>query len=66
MNAMGQLQDTVLQRLGKLLHSLDKDITHRQLPRRWLELIHRLDERLREQDRQLELERNAPESPRKV
>jgi hypothetical protein len=66
MNAMGQVQDTVLQRLGKLLHSLDEDITHEQLPRRWLELIHRLDERLREQDRQLELERNAPESPREV
>lgn len=66
MNAMGQVQDTVLQRLGKLLHSMDEDITHEQLPRRWLELIHRLDERLREQDRQLELERNAPESPREV
>jgi hypothetical protein len=66
MNAMGQVQDTVMQRLGKLLHSLDEDITHEQLPRRWLELIHRLDERLREQDRQLELERNAPESPREV
>lgn len=66
MNAMGQVQDSVLQRLGKLLHSLDEDITHEQLPRRWLVLIHRLDERLREQERQLELERSAPESPREV
>jgi hypothetical protein len=66
MNAMGQVQDTVLQHLGNLLHSLDEDITHEQLPRRWLELIHRLDERLREQDRQPELERNAPKSPREV
>jgi hypothetical protein len=66
MNAMGQMQDTVLLRLGNLLHSLDEDITHEQIPRRWLELIHRLDERLREQDRQPELERNAPKSPRDV
>jgi hypothetical protein len=33
-----------LQRLGKALHVHVDDITHEPLPRRWVQLLHYLDE----------------------
>jgi hypothetical protein len=42
--AMPQLQETILERLGKALHVDMDDITREPLPRRWVELIHYLDE----------------------
>jgi hypothetical protein len=45
---MQQGQDTILRRLGKALHVFVDDIAHEPLPRRWIELIHCLDERERE------------------
>jgi hypothetical protein len=41
---MQQREDTILQRLGKVLHLRLDDITHEALPRRWVDLIHYLDE----------------------
>jgi hypothetical protein len=41
---MRQDQDTILQRLGKALHVHADEITHEPLPRRWVDLIHHLDE----------------------
>jgi hypothetical protein len=42
-----QFQETILGRLGKALHVHVDDITHEPLPRRWVELIHCLDEQER-------------------
>jgi hypothetical protein len=65
MFAMPQVQETILQHLGKALHAHDGDIIHEPLPPRWVDLIHHLDEqeRRRGQDRRLELERSLPEPP---
>jgi hypothetical protein len=41
---MQQGHDSILRRLGKLLHDQDDDITHEPLPSRWVDLIHFLDE----------------------
>ena len=41
---MQQGHASILGRLGKLLHDQDDDITHEPLPKRWVELIHRLNE----------------------
>ena len=41
---MQQDHDSILRRLGKLLHDQDDDITHEPLPKRWVDLIHFLDE----------------------
>ena len=41
---MQQGHDSILRRLGKLLHDGEDDITHEPLPKRWVELIHRLNE----------------------
>ena len=40
-------QETILRRLGKVLHLRLDDITHEPLPRRWVELIHYLNEQER-------------------
>ena len=40
-------QETILQRLGKTLHVQLDYITHDPLPRRWVELIHYLNEQER-------------------
>jgi hypothetical protein len=40
-------QDSILARLGKALHVGTDDIAHEPLPRRWVELIHYLDEQER-------------------
>ena len=42
-----RFQETILQRLGKVLHVRMDDITHEPLPRRWVDLIHYLDEQER-------------------
>jgi hypothetical protein len=52
-----QFQQTILERLGKTLRGHDGGITHEALPRRWVELIHFLDEQERKQsDRQRDAE----------
>ena len=45
---MRQGQESVLGRLSKALHIRMDDITHEALPRRWVELIHYLDEQERQ------------------
>jgi hypothetical protein len=42
-----QFQETILGRLGKALHIHMDDITQEPLPRRWVEMIHYLDEQER-------------------
>jgi len=54
---MRQGQESVLGRLGKALHIRMDDITDEALPRRWVELIHYLDEQERERT-----ECHAPEA----
>jgi hypothetical protein len=44
---MQQGHDSILRWLGKLLHDQDDDITHEALPKRWVDLIHFLDEQER-------------------
>jgi hypothetical protein len=41
------VQETILQRLGRTLRGHDEPITHEPLPRRWVDLIHFLDEQER-------------------
>jgi hypothetical protein len=51
------VQETILQRLGRTFRGHDEDITHEPLPRRWVDLIHFLDEQERKRsDRQPEPE----------
>lgn len=40
---------SILRRLGKVLHDRDDDITHEPLPKRWVDLIHGLNEKERRQ-----------------
>jgi hypothetical protein len=48
-----RLQETILERLGKTLHVRMDEITHEPLPRRWVDLIHHLNEEERKRsDRQ--------------
>jgi hypothetical protein len=47
---MQQGHDPNLHRLGKLLHDQDEDITHEPVPKRWVDLIHFLDEQERKRD----------------
>jgi hypothetical protein len=44
---MPLVHDTILQRLGKALHVHIDDITLEPLPRRWVDLIHHLNEQER-------------------
>jgi hypothetical protein len=44
---MRQGQDSILGRIGKAVHVQIDDIRHEPLPRRWIELIHYLDEQER-------------------
>ena len=44
---MQQGHDSILHGLGKLLHHHDDAITHEALPKRWVDLIHFLDEQER-------------------
>ena len=41
---MQQGHESILRRIGKLLHDQDDDITNEALPKRWVDLIHFLDE----------------------
>ena len=45
-----KVHDPNLHRLGKLLHDQEEDITHEPVPKRWVELIHFLDEQERKRD----------------
>lgn len=54
---MRQDQGSILGRLAKALHVRVDDITHEPLPRRWVELIHYLDEQERKRS-----ERPTPET----
>lgn len=38
-------KDSILWRFGQTLHSLNDDITRQPLPRRWVDLIHHLNEK---------------------
>ena len=40
---MQQGHGSILRRLGKVMHEQD-DITHETMPKRWVDLIHYLDE----------------------
>jgi len=40
-------QNSILHRIGKALHAQDVESTQEPLPRRWVDLIHHLDERER-------------------
>ena len=42
-----RFQETILGRLGKALHAHWDDIAHEPLPRRWVDLIHHLNEQER-------------------
>ena len=44
---MLQGQDSILQRIGKVLRAQNDDITHEPVPTRWVDLIHYLDEQER-------------------
>jgi hypothetical protein len=44
---MQQGHDSILRRLGKVLHDQDGHITREPLPKRWVDLIHYLDEQER-------------------
>ena len=48
---MRHAQETILQRLGKALHAHWADIADELLPRRWVELIHHLNEQERARER---------------
>lgn len=65
---MRQVQDTILQRLGKALHVRGDGITHEPLPRRWVDLIHHLDaqERRRSQGLRPRPQRSPPKPARKA
>jgi hypothetical protein len=41
---MLQEQETILRRIGNALRGQSEDIAHKTLPKRWVELIHYLDE----------------------
>ena len=41
---MLQEQETILRRIGNALRGQSEHITHETLPKRWVELIHYLDE----------------------
>ena len=58
-----QFQETILQRLGKTLHVQLDDITHEPLPRRWVDLIHHLNEQERTRERVLQAEPKGRERP---
>ena len=44
---MLQGQDSILQRIGKVLRAQNDDITDEPVPTRWVDLIHHLNERER-------------------
>jgi hypothetical protein len=44
---MQQGHDWILRRLGKVMHDQDEGITQEPLPKRWVDLIHFLDEQER-------------------
>lgn len=46
-------EQSIWARLGKALRSQTDDITHEPLPRRWVDLIHSLDEQERKQSKPL-------------
>jgi hypothetical protein len=56
-------QETILQRLGKALHVRMDDVTHEPLPRRWVELIHHLNEEERTRERVPQAERKRRDRP---
>jgi hypothetical protein len=39
-----QEQETILRRIGKAFRGQSEDITHETMPKRWVDLIHYLDE----------------------
>jgi len=44
---MLQEQETILRRIGNALRGQSEDITHEPMPKRWVDLVHFLDEQER-------------------
>lgn len=57
------VQETILQRLGKALHAHWDHIEHEPLPRRWVELIHHLNEQERARERVQQTQLKGRERP---
>ena len=63
---MQQGHGSILRRLGKVMHEQD-DITHETMPKRWVDLIHYLDEEERKRTKGPEATRKSCAKPsRKV
>ena len=56
---MSQIKDTVLQLFGKALRGQRDGIVREPLPRRWVDLIHHLDEQERKRSKPLEAQAEA-------
>ena len=56
---MPQIKDAVLQLFGKALRGHRDGIVQEPLPRRWVDLIHHLDEQERKRSKPLEAEAEA-------
>jgi hypothetical protein len=51
---MLQEQESLLHRIGKSMRAQSEDIAHEPLPKRWVDLIHYLDEQERKRAEGLE------------
>jgi len=59
---MHQAIDNILRRLGKVLPGTDANTTREPLPRRWVDLIHHLNEQERKQ-KEAETDQRQRERP---
>ena len=53
---MREIQDTLIRRITRGLHDQFQENAHEPLPRRWVDLIHHLDEQERERSEPPEAE----------
>jgi hypothetical protein len=60
---MLQAQESILQRIGKVLRTHDDAITHEPVPTRWVDLIHYLDQQERRRAERGRAEAERPVSP---
>ena len=47
-----------MRRIGTVLRTANDDVTHEQLPERWVDLIHYLDEKERREERRQQRQPN--------
>jgi hypothetical protein len=59
LSSMDHNPNAFLGLIGKVLQSRDSDIVHEELPKRWVDLIHHLDEQERKRE-QAKLKRPQP------